>query len=168
MDLGGIPLFSALQNKLGYLSEREKVIAQNVANASTPGFTYLTGSEKNIQSLADTLGFGFKRNFGPGEDKFAHATGIFITTPGGRLSKTLLNAGYTSDEIHAALLDAGDERVKLLQFVDPVPGRTVGLAWRRTSPRKVDFAALGLLVTETLGLDEPAARSLSKSVISQL
>ena len=39
MDLGGIPLFSALQNKLGYLSERQKMIAQNVANASTPGFT---------------------------------------------------------------------------------------------------------------------------------
>lgn len=39
MDLSGIPLFSMLRNKLGYLSEREKVIAQNVANASTPGFT---------------------------------------------------------------------------------------------------------------------------------
>jgi flagellar basal-body rod protein FlgB len=39
MDLSGIPLFSMLQNKLGYLSERQKIIAQNVANASTPGFT---------------------------------------------------------------------------------------------------------------------------------
>ena len=39
MDLNGIPLFSLLQTKLGYLSERQKVIAQNVANASTPGFT---------------------------------------------------------------------------------------------------------------------------------
>jgi len=39
MDLNGIPLFSLLQNKLGYLGERQKVIAQNVANASTPGFT---------------------------------------------------------------------------------------------------------------------------------
>ena len=39
MDLSSIPLFSALQNKLSYLGEREKVIAQNVANASTPGFT---------------------------------------------------------------------------------------------------------------------------------
>jgi flagellar basal-body rod protein FlgB len=39
MDLNGIPLFSLLQNKLGYLSERQRVIAQNVANASTPGFT---------------------------------------------------------------------------------------------------------------------------------
>jgi flagellar basal-body rod protein FlgB len=39
MDLNGIPLFSLLQNKLSYLGERQKVIAQNVANASTPGFT---------------------------------------------------------------------------------------------------------------------------------
>jgi flagellar basal-body rod protein FlgB len=39
MDINGIPLFSLLQNKLGYLSERQKLIAQNVANSSTPGFT---------------------------------------------------------------------------------------------------------------------------------
>ncbi len=39
MDLNGIPLFSLLQNKLGYLNERQKLIAQNVANSSTPGFT---------------------------------------------------------------------------------------------------------------------------------
>ena len=32
-----------------------------------------------------------------------------------------------------------DERVKLLRFAEPAPGRTVGLAWRRTSPRKADF-----------------------------
>jgi LysR family hydrogen peroxide-inducible transcriptional activator len=47
-----------------------------------------------------------------------------------------------------------DERVKLLRFSDPIPGRTVGLAWRRTSPRKVDFVALGQLISETLGVAE--------------
>jgi LysR family hydrogen peroxide-inducible transcriptional activator len=50
-----------------------------------------------------------------------------------------------------------DERVKLLRFAEPEPGRTVGLAWRRTSPRKVDFAALGQLISETLGVSEPKA-----------
>lgn len=45
-----------------------------------------------------------------------------------------------------------DERVKLLRFAEPEPGRTVGLAWRRTSPRKTDFVALGQLITETLGM----------------
>src|SRR4051812_17946304 len=38
MDLNGVPLFSLLQNKLGYLNERQRVIAQNVANSSTPGY----------------------------------------------------------------------------------------------------------------------------------
>lgn len=48
-------------------------------------------------------------------------------------------------------VEVRDERVKLLRFAPPQPGRTVGLAWRRTSPRKVDFIALGKLVTEALG-----------------
>jgi len=51
-----------------------------------------------------------------------------------------------------------DERVKLLRFQEPAPGRTVGLAWRRTSPRKIDFVALGQLITETLGFSEPKPR----------
>ena len=38
MDLADIPLFSMLRGRLGYLSEREKVISQNVANSDTPGF----------------------------------------------------------------------------------------------------------------------------------
>ena len=38
MNLAEIPLFQMLRGRLGYLSEREKVIAQNVANADTPRF----------------------------------------------------------------------------------------------------------------------------------
>ena len=55
-----------------------------------------------------------------------------------------------------------DDRVKLLRFAEPAPGRTVGLAWRRTSPRKVDFVALGKLITETLGVGSAAARETSE------
>jgi flagellar basal-body rod protein FlgB len=38
MDLAQIPLFSMLKGRLGYLSERQKVIAENVANADTAKF----------------------------------------------------------------------------------------------------------------------------------
>jgi len=48
-------------------------------------------------------------------------------------------------------VEVRDDRVKLLRFAAPEPGRTVGLGWRRTSPRKIDFIALGQLVAETLG-----------------
>ncbi|MBX3483274.1 flagellar basal body rod protein FlgB [Phenylobacterium sp.] len=39
MNLADIPLFSMLRGRLGYLSERQKVIAQNVANADTARYT---------------------------------------------------------------------------------------------------------------------------------
>jgi flagellar basal-body rod protein FlgB len=38
MNLAEIPLFAMLQGRIGYLSQRQKVIAQNVANADTPGY----------------------------------------------------------------------------------------------------------------------------------
>jgi LysR family hydrogen peroxide-inducible transcriptional activator len=51
----------------------------------------------------------------------------------------------------AANVENQDRRVKLLRFAAPEPARAIGLAWRRTSPRKRDFAALGAIVTDSLG-----------------
>ena len=44
-----------------------------------------------------------------------------------------------------------DARVKLLRFAQPEPTRTIGLAWRRSSPRRKDFAALGEIVRQAFG-----------------
>lgn len=41
-------------------------------------------------------------------------------------------------------------RVSIARFADPEPARTLGLAWRRTSPRKEDFRVLGGLVIEAV------------------
>lgn len=38
MALSDIPLFAMLRGRLGHLSERQRVIAANVANSDTPGF----------------------------------------------------------------------------------------------------------------------------------
>jgi len=51
----------------------------------------------------------------------------------------------------AADAEAHDERVKLLRFAEPQPGRTIGLAWRGTSPRRKDFEALAEIITQVLG-----------------
>jgi flagellar basal-body rod protein FlgB len=39
MGLDDIPLFAMLRGRLGYLSERQQVLAQNIANSDTPGYT---------------------------------------------------------------------------------------------------------------------------------
>jgi LysR family transcriptional regulator, hydrogen peroxide-inducible genes activator len=56
-------------------------------------------------------------------------------------------------------VEVRDERVKLLRFAEPVPGRRIGLAWRRTSPRKADFAALADVITDTLGVSQKKPRA---------
>jgi LysR family hydrogen peroxide-inducible transcriptional activator len=52
-----------------------------------------------------------------------------------------------------------DKRVKLLRFNAPEPARSIGLAWRRTSPRHKDFEALGKIVTQALGAAVSKVRS---------
>jgi LysR family transcriptional regulator, hydrogen peroxide-inducible genes activator len=47
-------------------------------------------------------------------------------------------------------VEVRDGRIGLARFADPAPGRTIGLAWRRTSPRKADFLALGQLIADAL------------------
>ena len=39
MGLDDIPLFSMLKGKLGYVNERQRLLAENVANADTPGYS---------------------------------------------------------------------------------------------------------------------------------
>jgi LysR family hydrogen peroxide-inducible transcriptional activator len=55
-------------------------------------------------------------------------------------------------------VEVRDERVKLLRFAEPVPGRRIGLAWRRTSPRKADFVALADVIIDTLGVSQKKPR----------
>jgi hypothetical protein len=45
--------------------------------------------------------------------------------------------------------EAHDPRIALLRFPEPEPTRAVAMAWRRSSPRKRDFAELGKLLTSS-------------------
>lgn len=51
----------------------------------------------------------------------------------------------------AAEVERRDSRVKFLRLQHPQPGRSIGLVFRRTSPRKADFAALGEVVKRCVG-----------------
>jgi LysR family transcriptional regulator, hydrogen peroxide-inducible genes activator len=58
----------------------------------------------------------------------------------------------------AADTEGRDARVKLLRFSAPEPARSIGLAFRRTSPRRKDFAALGKVIVEALAVVPSKAR----------
>jgi LysR family hydrogen peroxide-inducible transcriptional activator len=58
-------------------------------------------------------------------------------------------------------LEAKRADILLMRFINPEPQRIIGLAWRETSPRKRDFAALGDLIKEAAGRKRTTSRSFS-------
>jgi LysR family hydrogen peroxide-inducible transcriptional activator len=44
--------------------------------------------------------------------------------------------------------------IRLVRFADPEPQRVIGLAWRRTSPRKRDFLELASLIREAIPAED--------------
>jgi flagellar basal-body rod protein FlgB len=58
MELGDIPLFAMLKSRLGYLSDRQRVIAENVANANTPGYQARDLKAFSFQAHVQAAGSG--------------------------------------------------------------------------------------------------------------
>lgn len=53
MDLKNIALFKTLNQKMTWLNERQKVLAQNLANANTPGYISKDLKKVSFQSHLD-------------------------------------------------------------------------------------------------------------------
>jgi flagellar basal-body rod protein FlgB len=51
LDLGSMPLLSMLKERMGWLSARQNVLAQNVANVDTPGYTARDLKPVNFQDI---------------------------------------------------------------------------------------------------------------------
>lgn len=52
-------------------------------------------------------------------------------------------------------VEARDDRIALSRFAAPEPQREIGLVWRRSSPRRSDFEALGRLLMSAAGDTTP-------------
>jgi protein SCO1/2 len=69
------------------------------------GWHFLTGTEKQIQSVTEAVGFNFKWN--PAQQAYAHSSGIFVLTPDGRVSRTLYGVDFDPLTLRGSILEAG-------------------------------------------------------------
>ncbi len=51
VDFSTIPLFSVMKSKLGYMSERQSVLAQNIANVDTPNYRAMDVTEPDFKKM---------------------------------------------------------------------------------------------------------------------
>jgi protein SCO1/2 len=80
---------------------------------------FLLGDGESVKKLADTVGFRYR--WDENEKQFAHAAGLFVFTPDGRLSRVLYGVNFKPRDLRLALVEAsegklGDAWDKLLLF----------------------------------------------------
>jgi len=117
----------------------------NTAN----GWHFLTGDETNIQAL--TLAVGYHYKYDPATDQFAHASGIMIVTPDGRLSRYFYGVEYAPRDVRLGLVEASRNKIgspvdQILLFCyhyDPSTGKYGALVMRMVRVAGAGFVLLG-------------------------
>ena len=93
------------------------------------GWAFLTGSEASIKGLADAVGFHFA--YDKEIDQFAHASGIILLTPEGRVARYFYGVEYPVQDVRLSLVEASHGKIgspvdQLLLYCyhyDPTTGR---------------------------------------------
>ena len=93
------------------------------------GWHFLTGDEASIKRLTDAVGFRY--HFDEATNQFAHASGVFVTTPEGKLARYFYGIEYAPRDLRLGLIEAADNKIgssvdQLLLFCyhyDPATGK---------------------------------------------
>jgi protein SCO1/2 len=77
--------------------------------AAKHGWHFLVGDDPDIRALAQSVGFHY--NYIPETKQFAHATGITVLTPQGKVSRYFYGIQYPARDIRLALVEAASEKI---------------------------------------------------------
>ncbi len=73
------------------------------------GIHYLVGDEKNIEGLADNIGFRYYRD--PANNRITHPAGLTVVSPNRRITRYFISDSFEAEPTILALKDARDEKV---------------------------------------------------------
>jgi protein SCO1/2 len=111
------------------LAKKAEYVKEYGRSGSERGWHFLTGDAESIRQLTQAVGFKY---FWDEESKqFAHASGVMVVTPGGKLSKYFYGIEYAPRDVKLGLVEASEGRVgspvdRMLLYCyhyDPVTGR---------------------------------------------
>ena len=77
--------------------------------AAKHGWHFLVGDDPEIRALAGAVGFHY--NYMPDTKQYAHATGIIVVTPQGKVSRYFYGIQYPARDIRLALVEASSEKI---------------------------------------------------------
>jgi protein SCO1/2 len=90
-------------------SKKESYLRALAVPGARKRWHFLTGDAAAIERVATAVGFRYRWDEPTGQ--WAHAAGIFVTTPEGRVSRTLYGIEYPPRDLRLALVEASQGRV---------------------------------------------------------
>jgi protein SCO1 len=89
---------------------KKKTYLERYARPSAEaGWHFLTGEQESIDHL--TRAVGFRYTYDARNDQFAHASGIMILTPSGRISRYFYDINYSPRDVRLGLVEASANRI---------------------------------------------------------
>ena len=86
-------------------AERKRAVVESYGRPeSAAGWHFLTGGEPAIAELAEAVGFRYA--FDPASGQYAHAAGLTVATPEGRLSRYLFGVDFAPRDLQLALVES--------------------------------------------------------------
>jgi len=76
---------------------------------SAAGWHFLTGTEPSIRKLTERVGFRYQ--FDAASGQFAHAAGLLVATPQGRVARYFYGIEYAPRDLRLALVEASHNRI---------------------------------------------------------
>ena len=76
---------------------------------ATAGWHFLTGSADSVNALAKAV--GFKYQYDPKTNQYAHATAIMILTPQGHISRYLYGVDFPPKDLRLGLVEASQQKI---------------------------------------------------------
>jgi len=73
------------------------------------GWHFLTGDEPAIRKLADTVGFRY--TYVPEHKEYAHAAGITVLTPAGKIARYLFGVEFAPRDLRLAIVEASQNKI---------------------------------------------------------
>lgn len=87
--------------------------AQYVAHYDRPetagAWHFLTGRKADIDRLAKTVGFSY--TYDEKTDQYAHAAGLSVLTPDGRIARYLFGIDFAPRDLRLAIVEAADRKI---------------------------------------------------------